>query len=240
MTPEFLEKFKKDPTIVLNGSLLPPPAKPSPTANPKSGFTGLKHKGIGGGPGMLPRYTSPEAMNFVIEEYFTKCELSDGAIKPTVAGLVLALGYANESSFKKYKERGDGFAFVVDRAYTRMEDIKNQLLLRGGPTTESAKFDLKNKHGWADKSDTTITHVPGGSLAELVQALQGKVLRPALLQPNDVIEDGEFEEETEDTEELPVKLTRRAKEDDWFQDLYDELAAEETTEKQKDELDYDI
>jgi hypothetical protein len=74
------------------------------------------------------------------------------------------------------------------------------LLLRGGTTTQAAIFDLKNNHKWADKTETTTTHVPGGSLAELVQALQGKVLRPSLMRPEEEIVDGEFTEETDSEE----------------------------------------
>jgi len=250
VTLEFLEKFKKDPESVLQGRLLPPPTKPKKTTARLTGFNmGLGcNQGLGSGGGAKSRYTSPEALSFVVDEYFMRCQNSEGAQKPTIAGLALALGFTTKKTLDNYREKSDAFRDVIDTAYTRMEDWKNQMLLRGGQMTEAAKFDLKNNHGWADKSDTTVTHVPGGSLAELVHALQGRVLRPTLFQEDEPVEEGEFEEIAEDAEESEPTLTelegRKIKEEkeiarewtkdtEWLKEFYEQHLA-------NDSLDYDI
>lgn len=217
MDKEYLDRFKKDPTSVLNGAMVPPPS-------PHKTYNG--GRGVGGGKGNRHRFASPEQLQFVIDEYYTRCEAMEQP--PTLADLVLACGFSCKSSFYAQRERNDEFQHVVDTAILKMEGWKNRLLLRGGPTTQAAIFDLKNNHKWADKTETTTTHVPGGSLAELVQALQGKVLRPSLMRPEEEIVDGEFTEESDDEEFEPVA------------DEPEEVIVEEVPEPPKKEKKYPL
>lgn len=234
MDADYLAKFKKNPTSVLNGAITPPPR---PRSERPDGLTG---RGLGGGRGMKARYNSPDAMAFVIDEYFVRCEAMEQP--PTIADLVLALGFSTKRSLQNYKEKDDEFRHVIETAETRMEGWKNRQLLKGGPTTQGTIFDLKNNHGWADKSESTVTHTPGGSLAELVQALQGKVLRPSLVQPEEEIVEGEFSEEpaeepaseevvVEEVEEYPKKKKKFAAGEEWMQEVQDMLYREYEEDK---------
>lgn len=178
--------------------MLEQPALPPPRANK----SGMHNRGKGGGPGHAPKYPSAEAMQGAIDRYFLALQITEDP--PTIADLVLALGFKCRQSFLNYRERGEDYEFVVDTALTRIEGFKNRLLLKGGPTTQAAIFDLKNNHKWSDKMESTTNVVPGGSLAELVQALQGQVLRPVIDVKKEDIEDAEFAEEDAEpeTEEL--------------------------------------
>lgn len=200
MDPEFLKRLKDKSEAVLQTGLLPPPRKPQ-----SPGGSGLASKGFGGGQGSLPRYTSSEALQFTIDEYFTRLqerefygeEEGKKPEPPTMAGLALALGFSSTKTMSNYVSRGEDFEYVLDTAKTRIEKWKNELLLRGGTTTQAAIFDLKNNHGWADKSEKIVNIGAGDSLALLVQELQGKVHRPVISQDSwdtEVEQEAEWEE----------------------------------------------
>lgn len=205
MTPEALEKYRKDPQEILGAQVLPPPT-PSKT--------GLRGKGFGGGTGSIPRYPTPEALQHAINLYFQRLEITEDP--PTIPDLVLALGFSQRQTLRDYHKRGEDYAHVVDMALTRIEGWKNRFLLKGGATTQAAIFDLKNNHHWADKVEQTTTVIPGGSLAELVQALQGQVLRPALIAPEESIVEAEFTAEVEPTQPIAPKRKPR-----FGHDIYD-------------------
>jgi len=200
LVPEYLLKYKRSPEEILNGRVLPPlfppgAKRPSRTRESKTMVT--------------RRYQSPEAMQYAIDLYFESLIDEEGRQKkwPTVAGLVLALGFASRSDLNNYADK-DGFKFIIDRVMTRIESYKNDLLLQGGSTTQAARFDLIYNHGWKEKVEHDV-NVSSGSLAELVQALQGKVLRPVItLQEDEDIEDAEYVDEAEEAgERLPQQLS---------------------------------
>jgi len=176
-----------------NKPITPPPRKPVHSKD-----VGLAYKtGFGMGQGALHKYRTAEALEFAVNQYFDK-KIEEGR-HFTIAGLALSLGFRSSSRLKAYEERGEEFAEVIEVARTRIEEDKNDLLLEGGRATNGVIFDLKNNHGWKERSETTTTHEAGSSLAELVLALQGNVLRPKLVEYapdlNAVIDfDGEFEE----------------------------------------------
>lgn len=135
------------------------------------------------------RYESLDTLSTAIDVYFSQFE---GEIRdengeviqndkyPTIAGLLYTLGIPNKHTFEGFKSRGEEWADVIDLTLTRMEMHKNDLLLKGGNTTQAAIFDLKNNHKWADKVEQTTTVNPGGALATLLTEIQGRVLRPSI------------------------------------------------------------
>lgn len=172
-----------------NPALLPPPAKNNGTGN-------AYRKGLGMGyGGSYPRYRTAKALEDAVELYFeTKKNEKEGGAHLTMAGLALSLGFKSVASLKRYEASGEEYADVIEVARTRVEEYKNVLLLDGGRQTNGVIFDLKNHHGYSDKIEQKTTVEAGGTLADLLAALQGTVLRPILdHQPdNNDIEDGEF------------------------------------------------
>jgi hypothetical protein len=164
--PDYLQKYQKSPEEILGKRLLPPP-----------GPTG---RSLGAG---SRKFASAEALQYSIDLYFQRCEVEDeegNREEPTVPDMIYAIGLSSKAALKKYREYGEDYEQVIDRALLRMEGKRNRQLLKGGNTTPGVIFDLKNHHGWAEKSESTTTVVPGGSLAELLKSLDGRVHRPAI------------------------------------------------------------
>jgi len=202
------------------------PLFPPPRAKVNARDVGLRPKiRTIGGPGMkdspayraqlgfYPLYQSAEAMEFAVNAYFIRLE--EEKRPPTLAGLALALGFKSTKSLKVYEDKGEDYSHIVEVARTRVEEWKNELLLKGGTQTSGVIFDLKNNHGWAEKSQSTQTVETGDTLSQLLLALQGKVLRPSLEgksmpDTTQAIEDAEFAEYTEFTEELTDELSGKA------------------------------
>lgn len=159
--------------------LFPPPR--DPVTKKDTGL--LPRYGLGMDAGFLPKFQTAEAMEEAIEVYFKYVEENERP--PTMAGLALALGFKSVGTLKNYEKRGEDFAYIIEVARTRIEDWKNTLLLRAEKTVNGIIFDLKNNHGWADKIEQTTIHQAGNSLAELLTALQGNVLRPAAIEQPD-------------------------------------------------------
>lgn len=179
--------------------LFPPPRVLHSSTD--AGVLGKRGNNIGhgmrAGAGGLPRYQTAELMEDAIEVYFDFVEENDRP--PTMAGLALALGFKSTRTLRNYQQRGEDYAEVIEVAQTRIEDWKNTLLLKSEKQVHGIIFDLKNNHGWADRVETKTTHEAGGSLAELLLALQGNVLRPApiLEDHSDQILDAQFTEVTQ-------------------------------------------
>lgn len=196
-TPEYLRQYKKHPQEILGERVLPPTYPEGYKFKKMS--TMLK--------GRPSQYPCAEAMQYAVDLYF---EQFDPSIErdaewykahpsqyPTVPGLVYALGFSRKDELKRQAARGEDFAYVIDRALTNIETVKNDLLLRGGNTTTGAMHDLVNHHGWTTKVEQNTTVSAGGELAALVQALQGKVLRPVLpIRDDEEIEEADYETET--------------------------------------------
>ncbi len=148
------------------------------------------------GGGAYPRYRTAEALEFAVDAYFAAKEVDGKA--PTMAGLALGLGFMSSSTLRSYEDKGEEYATIITVARTRVEEWKNELLLSGGKATLGVIFDLKNNHGWMDKSEQKVTVGADGSLAALMSQLQGKVLRPTLTASFSDIEDAEFIDAIED------------------------------------------
>jgi hypothetical protein len=201
--PDYLAKYQQSPEEILGGRLIPP-ARPKGVENqvfkrhPNTlDLTQLAyvdpntHAGIA--PPVMPtprtvrqvKYTSPEALQYAIDLYFDKAEATRGMPEfeePTVPGLAYALGFATRQAFVEYRkdDADDGYQFVVKRALTLLESFSNQKILKGGPATPGTIFNLKNQHGWSDKMEQTTTHKVGGTLEAMLEAMQGRVLRPMM------------------------------------------------------------
>lgn len=122
-----------------------------------------------GSPGRPPRYTSPEQIEGLIEEYFKRCEGKVLTIKtedgqevpmldkygqpiiydvhpPTVSGLALALGFESRQTLLNYQGKKE-FRRVITRAKSRIEMYTEERLFdRDG--ANGAKFSLENNWGW--------------------------------------------------------------------------------------------
>ena len=96
-------------------------------------------------------YDDPQAFSEATEAYFAD------ATTPTMAGLCFHLGFADKQSFSQYEEYGDEFSLTVKRARLRMEADRHGKLLSKDTFTPGLIFDLKNNHGWKDKTEQDIT-----------------------------------------------------------------------------------
>jgi hypothetical protein len=161
----------------------------------------VNKKGFGHQAGIKPRFETPEDLQKAINVYFATQEAAGN--HPTVAGLSLSLGFKSRRTLMGYIDRDEDFAEVVETALTRMEDYKNQMLLKMEKGHHGVIFDLKNAHGWADRQEKVTTVEAGDTLADLLKSLQGNVLRPALEAHDDEIEEAEFEEIDEEGEPEP-------------------------------------
>lgn len=123
--------------------------------------------------GRPPKYTNPEDMQKMIDEYFAvKCKdeiicdddgnvLTDSKGKPaykfnppTISGLALYLGFHNRQGLNEYLDKGD-FSITVKDAVAKIEEYAERQLFIGNST--GAIFWLKNK-GWKDKTEVEQTN----------------------------------------------------------------------------------
>ena len=107
-------------------------------------------------------YDSEQEFAEATEAYFADCEACGKA--PNMAGLCLFLGFADKQSFSTYEEYGDEFSLTVKRARLRMEADRHGKLVSKDTFTPGLIFDLKNNHGWKDKTEQELTGADGGPL----------------------------------------------------------------------------
>ena len=214
--PDYLMKYKRTPEEILDGRVLPP-------VFPKGAKKPVRTKAT---QHMIARkYSSPEAMRYAIDLYFESLFKidEDGVLHrqkwPTIPGLVLALGFDSRTTLDRYREKPE-FKQLVDWAYTRVEEQKNDLLLQGGSTTTAALADLKWHHKWSDRVEHNVA-VSEDSLTALVQALQGNVLRPVLNVQQEDIEDAEIVEEAEEYLPQPISPEEYIEDGEIVDDLED-------------------
>jgi hypothetical protein len=106
-----------------------------------------------GNDGGRPRaYEDHAAFDALVEEYFAKC-VEDGR-KPTLTGISLHLGFCDKETFGSYHAVSFEFARTVNKARMRIEENRHQLLVNNKTFTPGIIFDLKNNHGWKDKTET--------------------------------------------------------------------------------------
>lgn len=97
-----------------------------------------------------------------VEEYFEECK-TEGE-PPTLAGISLFLGFADRQSFAEYEEYEDAFSLTVKRARLRIEADRSKRLIGKDTFTPGVIFDLKNNHGWKDKSEQELSGPDGERL----------------------------------------------------------------------------
>lgn len=99
-------------------------------------------------------YEDHETFDTKVDEYFAHVEALDK--RPTFAGLSYYLGFDDREGFTHYAEYGDDFSRTVKRARLRIEDDRWQSLIDKAAFTPGLIFDLKNNHGWKDKTEQDI------------------------------------------------------------------------------------
>ena len=104
--------------------------------------------------GGRPRvYTDPEVFAARVQAYFDSLEENNK--RPTFAGISYFLGFEDRESFTNYANL-DGFSRTVKQARLLIEDDRWQSLIDKNAFTPGLIFDLKNNHGWKDKTEQDI------------------------------------------------------------------------------------
>ena len=130
-----------------------------------------------------PMYKSPEEMEPVIEEYFELCDAAMGyhidkrtgkemtfqKAKPyTMAGLCYHLGFCSAEALSDYAAKGPEWHVLYKRVKLRILTQRNEQLIEKTGIPAGIIFDLKNNHGWKDKTETE--HNVSDALVELLGA----------------------------------------------------------------------
>jgi hypothetical protein len=102
-------------------------------------------------PGRPRAYDTPEELAERVDAYFED-RLTAGK-PPTMAGLSYFLGFSDRSPFTEYEDR-EGFSHTVKSARLRIEQDRAERLIGKDTFTPGVIFDLKNNHGWKDKTET--------------------------------------------------------------------------------------
>lgn len=100
-------------------------------------------------------YADEEVFADAVDAYFASLE--DSGKKPTLAGLCYHMGFSDKESFGHYETYGDGFSRTIKRTRMRIEDDRWQALIDKGTFTPGIIFDLKNNHGWRDKTEQEVS-----------------------------------------------------------------------------------
>jgi hypothetical protein len=95
-------------------------------------------------------YNDPEELSTACEEYFLKC-IAD-ALRPTVTGLALWLGFADKTTLYEYRDREE-FSYSIKTSLTMIENALEQKLENNA--VAGIIFALKNM-GWKDKTEQEI------------------------------------------------------------------------------------
>lgn len=98
-------------------------------------------------------YETPEELAAKAVEYFEWAKECDKG-KFTTAGLRLFIGFTR-SNWSQYKQR-PAFSDTIDHIETLLEDFMEKKLHWGG-STQGAIFWLKNKAGWKDETEQSVT-----------------------------------------------------------------------------------
>lgn len=111
--------------------------------------------------GGRPRlYPDEKVFADAVEAYFASCEQTGK--RPTLSGLSYALGFEDRETFSNYAGYGDGYSRTVKRAKLQIGDWLEQRLTDKNLFTPGIIFDLKNNHGWKDKTEQELTGADGG------------------------------------------------------------------------------
>ena len=97
-------------------------------------------------------YSDPDVFAERAQEYFDTLPAEK---MPTLSGICLFMGFSDKESFSTYETYGADFSRTVKLAKLRIEDDRNQRLSL--PSCTGVIFDLKNNHGWKDKTETEFS-----------------------------------------------------------------------------------
>jgi hypothetical protein len=120
------------------------------------------------------KYTNPDELDALVEEYFDTCDT------PTMAGLALFLGFADRKAITNYAHN-DTFAPVIKRARLRLEMFHEKRLSGQYPT--GSIFWLKNHAEYADRQE--ITGANGGPVETMALTYEQAQARLAQLRAED-------------------------------------------------------
>ena len=140
--------------------------KPERAKAPKKTVVALQgnQNAVGNEGGRERRYQDHAEFDALVEQYFIKCIEEDK--KPTLGGISLHLDFSDKDTFGSYAAVSFEFARTVNKARMRIEENRHQLLVDNKKFTPGIIFDLKNNHGWKDKSEIEITGNVAQRLAE--------------------------------------------------------------------------
>jgi hypothetical protein len=109
-----------------------------------------------------------------IDEYFAERLVAEKP--PTIAGLAYFLGFEDRHALNTY-EGYDGFSATVKRARSRIEQDRAERLLGRDTFTPGVIFDLKNNHGWKDKTEQELSGPDGGPIP--IGRVEWHVVKPS-------------------------------------------------------------
>ena len=110
----------------------------------------LKH------PGGQPRYfQSPEEMEQAIQAYFDDCIKKTR--RPTITGLVLALGFKSRESLRDYGEYSEEYFDIITRAKLIIQEGYEQALF-SKETARGAQFALSAGFGWRETQAVAVSN----------------------------------------------------------------------------------
>ena len=127
---------------------------------------------IGNDGGRPPLYENVESMQKNIDKYFRECDELKTKVfnkqtqsteeiptpRPyTIQGLALYLGFSSVQSLLDYEKKTE-FVDAIKRAKLKVENNKVERGLVGSVHPTFVIFDLKNNHGWKDKTEVENKH----------------------------------------------------------------------------------
>lgn len=124
---------------------------------------------VGNEGGRERRYQDHAEFDALVEAYFKDCDTNGK--KPTLSGISLHLGFSDKETFGSYAAVSFEFARTINKARMRIEENRHQLLVAKDTFTPGIIFDLKNNHGWKDKSEVELT----GNVAQLLAERRKRV-----------------------------------------------------------------
>ena len=119
-------------------------------------------------------YQDAEVFTDKVEAYFVEVETKGK--HATLAGLSYFLGFADKQSFVEYENYGADFSLTVKRARLRMEADRHDRVISKDSFTPGLIFDLKNNHGWKDKTEQELTGPDGGPVR--IEKIERVILDP--------------------------------------------------------------
>lgn len=106
--------------------------------------------------GKPPIYKNSDEIKDSINNYFDSILTEDKAeyaVRPTMTGLALFLGFASRQSLYDYADKEE-YSYIIKRSQQVIAMSYEEMLLSKSST--GAIFALKNM-GWSDKTETDIT-----------------------------------------------------------------------------------